>query len=222
MKQGAWYGRMKNRGSAEQYTLSDVAVFSRWYLNDYPVKVRAVDDGLFVLGAPRNSTWKYPHGNAVAEVHFWPAWLGWPWCAIFLSYLIVAVWMTGRWHKDGIWRVPNGSRCFSRYRRRFPWCLLCRKSGKQRRSFRKARQQQASSPQGEEMRLLIADLNLVSRLEYAASRANRASFHGGAHPRDGGGFSECRPGRKYPIEVEIGPSAAALKLRGEGRCWSVS
>ncbi len=42
-----------------QYSLSDVAGFSRWYLKDYPVYVWRRTDGLFVLGNPKNSMWKH-------------------------------------------------------------------------------------------------------------------------------------------------------------------
>lgn len=41
------------------YTPTDVASFSRWYLNDYPVSVWEHPDGLLVLGDPKNSIWKY-------------------------------------------------------------------------------------------------------------------------------------------------------------------
>lgn len=41
------------------YTSSDIASFSRWYLNDYPVKSWQHENGLFVLGDSKNSTWKY-------------------------------------------------------------------------------------------------------------------------------------------------------------------
>lgn len=37
------------------YTVQDVALFSKGYLNDYPVFVRADDTGLLVLGYPKNS-----------------------------------------------------------------------------------------------------------------------------------------------------------------------
>lgn len=37
------------------YTVQDVAVFSRGYLNDYPVFVRSFDNGLLVLGYPKDS-----------------------------------------------------------------------------------------------------------------------------------------------------------------------
>jgi signal transduction histidine kinase len=42
-----------------RYALPDAAGFSRWYLNDYPVYVWTRPDGLFVLGAPKGSRWKY-------------------------------------------------------------------------------------------------------------------------------------------------------------------
>lgn len=41
------------------YSLSEVASFTRWYLNDYPVYVWQHADGLVVLGYPKNSIWKH-------------------------------------------------------------------------------------------------------------------------------------------------------------------
>lgn len=41
-----------------EYTISDVAVFSKGYLKDYPVFVRSLDDGLLVLGYPKDSFMK--------------------------------------------------------------------------------------------------------------------------------------------------------------------
>ena len=102
---------------AEQYTLSDVAVFSRWYLNDYPVKVWGVEDGLFVLGAPKDSAWKYPLEMPVAQLYFWPVWFGVALVCNFLVILTVSVRMTGRWH------APNGYREFLTISgHRFRWC----------------------------------------------------------------------------------------------------
>ena len=39
----------------DQFSLGDVAVFSRGYLHDYPVFVRKLDHSLLVLGYPKNS-----------------------------------------------------------------------------------------------------------------------------------------------------------------------
>ena len=41
-----------------QYTIQDVAVFSKGYLQDYPVFVRDMDNGLLVLGYPKDSFMK--------------------------------------------------------------------------------------------------------------------------------------------------------------------
>jgi signal transduction histidine kinase len=40
------------------YTISEVASFTRWYLEDYPVQVWRHPDGLLVLGSPKGSLWK--------------------------------------------------------------------------------------------------------------------------------------------------------------------
>ncbi|MDP4153895.1 MAG: HAMP domain-containing sensor histidine kinase [Bacillota bacterium] len=42
-----------------RYSVSDVAGFTRWYLNDYPVYVWRNPYGLFVLGSAKGSMWKF-------------------------------------------------------------------------------------------------------------------------------------------------------------------
>lgn len=46
-------------GFPEHYTAGEIASFSKWYLNGYPVGVWRLDKGLLVLGYPRDSIWKY-------------------------------------------------------------------------------------------------------------------------------------------------------------------
>lgn len=41
------------------YTPNEIAAFSKWYLNDYPVTERVTDYGLLVIASPRGSIWKY-------------------------------------------------------------------------------------------------------------------------------------------------------------------
>ncbi len=41
------------------YTIQEVASFSRWYLDDYPVSVWGGDKGLLVVGYPKGSVWRY-------------------------------------------------------------------------------------------------------------------------------------------------------------------
>lgn len=59
----------------ESYTLSDVAGFTRWYLNDYPVTVWSRTDGLFVLGNEKGSMWKYSLQEPQTVVDSMLAWL---------------------------------------------------------------------------------------------------------------------------------------------------
>ena len=46
----------------ERYSLTDIASFTRWYLNDYPVQCRFRDDGLDIIYAP------WPRGTATAAL----------------------------------------------------------------------------------------------------------------------------------------------------------
>ena len=43
----------------QKYSITDVARMTHWFLNDYPVYVRADDYGLIVLGIPKNAVGKY-------------------------------------------------------------------------------------------------------------------------------------------------------------------
>lgn len=57
------------------YTVSQVATFSRWYLNDYPVYVWNHKYGLLVVGCPKNSIWKMSTQMPEKVVNNAPAWL---------------------------------------------------------------------------------------------------------------------------------------------------
>ena len=43
----------------DSYSIKDVASFTRWYLNGYPMYIWARDDGILVIGSPKGSIWKY-------------------------------------------------------------------------------------------------------------------------------------------------------------------
>ena len=58
----------------EQYTVSDVAAFTRWYLNGYPVQCLVREDGLLVVGSPRDSVWKHDVSMNMQTLLQLPAW----------------------------------------------------------------------------------------------------------------------------------------------------
>lgn len=81
----------------EQYTLTDVASFTRWYLNDYPVQCRIRDDGLLVIGSPKGSVWKHDIAMSVPTLLQTPLWFGGIFllalgCVLLLAYRVVRRW----------------------------------------------------------------------------------------------------------------------------------
>lgn len=42
----------------EDYSRSEIARMSKWYLNDYPVYLRVWDDKIMIVGIPKGSIWK--------------------------------------------------------------------------------------------------------------------------------------------------------------------
>ena len=49
------YGWNLPQGVKDHYTAGEVAAFSRWYLNDYPVRVLDTEKGLLVAGRDKGS-----------------------------------------------------------------------------------------------------------------------------------------------------------------------
>ncbi len=55
------------------YTAREVAVFSKWYLKDYPVTEWVTDWGLFVAGKEKDSVWKYNISSPMEQLEAYPA-----------------------------------------------------------------------------------------------------------------------------------------------------
>jgi len=62
-----WSWKLPNHLN-HSYTAREIAVFSKWYLDDYPVTERVTDYGLFVVASPRNSVWKYNISDNIAVI----------------------------------------------------------------------------------------------------------------------------------------------------------
>lgn len=72
----------------DHFSAPEIASFSRWYLQDYPVHVWRYSDGLLVFGSPKGSLWK--HGIEMPEQFAgkFPTWLG---LALILNALVAFV-----------------------------------------------------------------------------------------------------------------------------------
>ena len=51
------------------YTANDIARFSKWYLDDYPVTERVTEYGLLVVAYPRGTLWKYCVSDSVEKLN---------------------------------------------------------------------------------------------------------------------------------------------------------
>lgn len=76
----------------ECYTLTDVASFTRWYLIDYPVQCHIREDGLFVVGMPHGSVWKYSASLNMQTLRQIPYW--------FAGMFLAGAWERAR---AGLW-----------------------------------------------------------------------------------------------------------------------
>ena len=81
----------------EHYSLTDVASFTRWYLNDYPVQCRIREDGLLVVGAPKGSIWKHDIAMDIQVLLQLPVWFTMLFllsllCVLGLAWLVLRRW----------------------------------------------------------------------------------------------------------------------------------
>ena len=84
----------------EHYTLTDVASFTRWYLNDYPVQCRIREDGLLVIGAPKGSVWKHDIVMGIPTLQQMPLWFGGIFLLALGCVLLLAYWVVRRWFQQ--------------------------------------------------------------------------------------------------------------------------
>lgn len=55
------------------YAIRDIVRFSKYYLNDYPVYTRIIDDTVLVIGLPRQTVWKYNFSLRIGTVDMFAA-----------------------------------------------------------------------------------------------------------------------------------------------------
>ena len=83
-----------------QYTVADVAAFTRWYLEDYPVQCWVREDGLLVVGSPKGSIWKHDIAMNTRSLLQAPIWFA----GVFLLALVSVLglsWLTvRRWFRQ--------------------------------------------------------------------------------------------------------------------------
>lgn len=158
----------------EQYTLTDVASFTRWYLGDYPVQCRIREDGLLVVGAPKGSMWKHDISMQSRLLHDAPLWIGGIFllalgCVLLLAYFAVRRWfrqaqqMRDAARSDWINGVSHDIRT--------PLSMVmgyaAQMEGAEDLPPERRKQAGIIRSQSQEIRDLVNDLNLTMRLDCA-------------------------------------------------------
>ena len=198
------------------YSPAQVAAFSRWYLSDWPVKVWSVGDGLFVLAQPKGSEWKYQVEMPTEQVGFWPVW-GAAMLAVNAGMLLgAAAFITRRAARRRDEARSEWIAAIS-HDVRTPLSMMLgyaaaledapELTGEQRRRAGLIREK------GEQLRGLIADLNLTNRLEYAMQPLKREWLSPAALVREtAANFLNEDPDGLHPLEVSISSAAEETRL----------
>lgn len=100
------------------YTVSEVASFTRWYLDDYPVSVWGGDKGLLVIGYPRGSVWNYSIHQDMKDFQGFLTFLSLSFLSTILAAIFILLVSGYRYYRkmrvmtDGIGRLASGG-CIS-------------------------------------------------------------------------------------------------------------
>lgn len=82
-----------------RYTVPETASFTRWYLDDYPVKVWRHPDGLLVLGSEKDSQWKSQTILPRSAMEHFPLWLAGAVTANAATALLLALFLGWRLYR---------------------------------------------------------------------------------------------------------------------------
>lgn len=156
----------------EQYNISDVASFTRWYLNDYPVYCWVREDGLLVRGAPKDSVWKHDIAMQTSVLLQMPFWFLGGFLLALAGVLGMAAFAVRRWMRQSQ-QVRDAARSGwingVSHDIRTPLSVVMGYAAQLERApgLAPEQQQQAAAirAQSEVIRDLVNDLNLTMRLD---------------------------------------------------------
>ena len=158
----------------EQYTVADVASFTRWYLQDYPVQCWVREDGLLVVGSPKGSLWKHDVAMDTRTLLQTPLWLGGSFLLTLGCVLALAYCLTRRWFRQAQ-QVRDTARSDwingVSHDIRTPLSMVmgyaAQMEGAEDLPPERRRQAGIIRAQSQEIRDLVNDLNLTMRLDCA-------------------------------------------------------
>lgn len=210
----------------KHYTASEIASFSRWYLDDWPVFCWTADYGLFVAALPRGSVWKYNIYNNEQLMNAMAAGVL-PALALLLG-VAAACCLLFSWRgarrlqtiaaglatvaDGGTIRLPTDGFAGVSHDVRTPLALILgwAEQLEQDTALPAAARQKACGirTQSEKLRALIEDLNLTSKLQYGAQPLRcRPTQAGPLLRRLAAEFCDSPLAARCTVALEIAPDA---------------
>lgn len=203
----------------DEYSGSEIARMSKWYLKGYPVQMRAWDDRIMIVGMQKETMWKY-------NIEFTISWMDFIKRTILAYFFINFIWIvvlaflfTKRFTRN-------------RERARIEWIAGISHDIRTPLSVvmgyadtlehseglpEEARQQAAViRHQSEVMKELIADLNLTSQLEYSMQALRMEKVRPAEIVRSAAVsfLNDSVPGQ-LEIDVQIEPDAEQLCVKAD-------
>lgn len=203
----------------DHYELGDVASFTRWYLNDYPVVTRVRDDGILVLGSPPGSAWKYTYS---IDMNSFVLSVGLV-LALLISNMVVAI-AVARAYARRSWAERDRARrewiAAVSHDVRTPLAVALAEADTLAHDEDLASDQRARAQRVEgkvsEVASLIADLNVANRLSYAMEPVDAQPVALAPLIRSvaAEALNDDADGT-HPIELELDAEAEACRVNGD-------
>lgn len=203
----------------DSYSRADIARMTRWYLDGYPVWLRVWEDEIMVVGAGKDTVWKYPVEFSISWMEYIEQ-VGFYYILINIAWIVLlAAFFTRRFMRN-------------RERARIEWIAgishdirtpLSMVMGyadtlEQNGELSEEARQQAAviRHQSIVMKELIADLNLTSQLEYSMQPLRMEKIRPAQTLRSvAAAFLNDDADGNLEIEVEIDAQAEQIMLRAD-------
>ena len=205
------WSRNKPEELPEKYTLQDVASFTRWYLEDYPVQCWIREDGLMVVGSPRGSVWKHDMSMETRYLLQAPFWLLGIFLLALMGVLLLARLAVGRWFRQEQ-RIRDAARSGwingVSHDIRTPLSLVMGYAAQLEAApglaGEQKRQAAAIRTQSQVIRDLVNDLNLTMRLDTQMQPLRREQFQPEPFLRQmAADFLNGGMGEGFDLEMEL-------------------
>ena len=169
----------------KQYSLKDVAAFTRYYLKDYPVQTYIIDKGLLIIGEPKNTEWKYNLIYKIDTIQNLSRILP---LIIFINVLILI--LIPLYIQKRVLRRKESDRtewiAGVSHDIRTPLTLIMGHADQIRKdpqSEKNRIQAEIIEKQGERIRNLVTNLNVSSKLDFGLDHFENTSFKVGSKTR---------------------------------------